>query len=251
MKDIQSQQDTRRVNIQKVGVKTISYPITVRDKAKAEQHTIARLNMYVNLPHRFKGTHMSRFIEVLNQYHGKIDIRNFHRILEKMKERLEAETSHLEIEFPYFLTISQETGALQVRHYSCALLGSLHEQIDLQLKIHVPISLPGHQQGAAILPRFTGRWGNAEVTVQFSKFMWIEDLLLHIENSIEMGLKSFVEGEGTSIPVENIALQIGSGLSHLDRVSRYSVTVENFGTDYSTFATIVSSEMKNICNTFN
>jgi len=77
MKDIQSQLDHRRINIKKVGVKDITYPIMLLDKAKKLQRTVANFNMYVNLPHRFKGTHMSRFVEILNQYHGEIDIKNF------------------------------------------------------------------------------------------------------------------------------------------------------------------------------
>ena len=85
MKDIQSLSDSRRINIKKVGVKTVSYPITVLDKAQNCQHTIATANMYVNLPHEFKGTHMSRFVEILNEFHGEINIQSFHRILEKMK----------------------------------------------------------------------------------------------------------------------------------------------------------------------
>ena len=91
MKDIQSQLDSRRINIKKVGVKTVSYPITVRDKAQKTQNTIATANMYVNLPHKFKGTHMSRFVEILNEFYGEINIESFHIILDKMKDRLEAE----------------------------------------------------------------------------------------------------------------------------------------------------------------
>ena len=81
MKDIQSQEDHRRINIKKVGVKTISYPITVLDKAHSRQDTVASVNMYVNLPHHFKRTHMSRFVEILNRYHGAIDIAKYHNIL--------------------------------------------------------------------------------------------------------------------------------------------------------------------------
>ena len=103
MKDIQSQPDHRRINIQKVGVKDIKYPVMVLDKAKKLQRTVASFNMYVSLPHRFKGTHMSRFIEILNQFHGEFDIKNLRLILEEMKTRLDAESAHLEIEFPYFL----------------------------------------------------------------------------------------------------------------------------------------------------
>jgi len=103
MKDIQNLHDDRHINIRKVGVKTISYPVTVLDKARKIQKTVATVNMYVNLPHRFKGTHMSRFVEILNRFHGEINLRSFHLILEEMKERLDAAAAHMEIEFPYFL----------------------------------------------------------------------------------------------------------------------------------------------------
>ncbi len=93
MPDMQSP-DTRNIAIDKVGVKDIRYPIVVMDKSKVHQHTVARINMYVDLPHHFKGTHMSRFIEILNQYHGEITIDNMERSCSEMKERLEATCAH-------------------------------------------------------------------------------------------------------------------------------------------------------------
>lgn len=110
MKDIQSQPDYRRISIKKVGVKDISYPVTVLDRANKVQKTVARVNMYVNLPHQFKGTHMSRFVEILNDFHGEIKLKSFHRILEEMKDKLQAEAAHIEIEFPYFLKKSGVPG---------------------------------------------------------------------------------------------------------------------------------------------
>jgi GTP cyclohydrolase IB len=95
MKDIQGQRDYRRINIKKVGVKNISYPVTVLDKARKTQKTVATVNMYVNLPHQFKGTHMSRFVEILNRFHGEINLESFHRILEEMKIKLQAEAAHM------------------------------------------------------------------------------------------------------------------------------------------------------------
>ncbi|MCI5220703.1 MAG: hypothetical protein D3914_16305, partial [Candidatus Electrothrix sp. LOE2] len=86
MKDIQNLQDDRRISIRKVGVKTIRYPVTVLDRQKKLQHTVATVDMYVNLPHRFKGTHMSRFVEILNRFHGKFDLQKFHLILQDMKD---------------------------------------------------------------------------------------------------------------------------------------------------------------------
>ena len=93
MKDIQSSADSRRIDIRKVGVKTITYPITVLDKANRTQSTIAKVNMYVNLPHQFKGTHMSRFVEILNRFHGDFKLKTYRLILEEMKSRLDAETA--------------------------------------------------------------------------------------------------------------------------------------------------------------
>jgi GTP cyclohydrolase I len=68
MADVQNMNDDRMIEIDKVGVKNIKYPIVVLDKAKGLQHTIATIDMYVNLPHHFKGTHMSRFVEALNEF---------------------------------------------------------------------------------------------------------------------------------------------------------------------------------------
>ena len=103
MLDIQSQKDHRNIAIDKVGVKNIRYPITVLDKAIKTQQTVAAINMYVDLPRDYKGTHMSRLIEILNEHDRMISIKNFSDILSTMKERLNAESAHIEISFPYFI----------------------------------------------------------------------------------------------------------------------------------------------------
>ena len=182
MKDIQSQRDHRHINIQKVGVKDITYPIMVLDKAKKLQRTVANFNMYVNLPHRFKGTHMSRFIEILNQFHGEFDIKNLRRILEEMKSRLDAESAHLEIEFPYF--VKQETSqanAIGIGEYQCKMHGVLDENYELVLQINVPIAPQSHMQNGGGLPRSPGHWGNAVISMQYLNFIWIEDVIQMVE----------------------------------------------------------------------
>src|SRR3989304_5804095 len=103
LRDMKAEPDLRRINIDKVGVKDIRYPIVVLDKKNRFQHTIASINMYVDLPHHFKGTHMSRFVEILNEHRGEITVQNFPEILAKMKARFNAETAHMEVEFPYFI----------------------------------------------------------------------------------------------------------------------------------------------------
>ena len=103
MKDTQNQRDYRNIPIDKVGIKNLRYPITVRDRRDGSQNTVATINMYVDLPHEYKGTHMSRFVEILNEHSRRISLQNFTEILEEMKERLNAESAHMEITFPYFI----------------------------------------------------------------------------------------------------------------------------------------------------
>jgi GTP cyclohydrolase I len=103
MIDIQNLKDERNIDIKKVGVKGLKYPITVLDRARGTQPVNATINMYVNLIHRFKGTHMSRFVEVLNEIREQVNIRTFNSILEKIRIKLHAESAHIEIEFPYFI----------------------------------------------------------------------------------------------------------------------------------------------------
>src|SRR5262245_7099143 len=101
--DKQSERDHRELRIDKVGVRGLRFPIQVRDKARAVQNTIATIGMFVDLPKEFKGTHMSRFIEVLNAHGDCVHVENIHDILQTMQMKFHADTSHLEMEFPYFM----------------------------------------------------------------------------------------------------------------------------------------------------
>lgn len=102
--DEQNTRDTRELPIDKVGVSGLRFPIQVRDRAHAVQNTIATIGMFVDLPMEFKGTHMSRFVEVLNSHGEMIHVENIPDLLSSMQQRLNSNNSHLEIEFPYFIT---------------------------------------------------------------------------------------------------------------------------------------------------
>ena len=229
MKDIQSLPDLRRISIRKVGVKNISYPIIVLDKERKTQQTVARVNMYVNLPHRFKGTHMSRFVEILNRFHGKFNLRTFHLILEEMKDRLEAEAAHLEIAFPYFLHNRPQAPNPGMERYECRLHGSLAERLDLVVEVDVPVALqPGPTtpgQGAVS----AGIWGLVTVSVRMNRFLWIEDLIALI-------------GEGVAPPpdpagpVDSMCRRVGSVLAASDAFDWYKVVVKNIASGYAAFA---------------
>lgn len=242
MKDIQNQEDHRRINIKKVGVKTISYPITVLDKSHSKQQTIASVNMYVNLPHHFKGTHMSRFVEILNRFHGAIDIGKFHEILQEMKDRLEAEAAHIEMSFAYFLKGKNKSpGTLKSSPYECCMHGSLEVIDDLEFRVEVPISLPLAEETGQGLPRSLGHWGRAVTAVKFRNFIWIEDLITLIEGAIDIEQDMVPIQGGNSMSVESLTRRIGRSLDDEKAIKSFSVKVENLAEGYSTFAAMESS----------
>ncbi len=224
MKDIQSLEDTRQIDIRKVGVKNISYPITVLDKARATQETIASVNMYVNLPHLFKGTHMSRFIEILNQFHGKFNLETLHLILEEMKNRLNAEEAHFEIFFPFFFHTNKENNGFGAQRYNCRMHGSLKKELDLIVEVDVPVSLHASQIDSP------GLWGTVAVSVRLKHFVWLEDLITLIEKA----------GNGKGMNKENsaekVCRKVGETLAGHNAFSWYNVVVENTVRGYTTTA---------------
>ncbi len=237
MIDIQSQRDNRRVNIKKVGVKTINYPVSFLDKQNNHQHTIASLNMYVNLPHEFKGTHMSRFIEILNQFHGEIDPSSFQKILEEMKKRLDAEASHIEITFPYFLHKESGDDALKTCRYECQMHGSLEKTDEIEFRFKIPIFRPLKKAKLQGMPRSRGHWGNSIISVYFKKFIWIEDLIMNTEKVIYETCQQ-ADNDVEDYSVELLTEKISGKLSTQKEIKWYSVVVENLGEGYSTFASL-------------
>jgi len=241
MKDIQNQQDHRRISIEKVGVKEISYPVTVLDKAHSVQHSVARVNMSVNLPHHFKGTHMSRFIEILNKFHGEINLPSFRHILTEMKERLDAEQSHLEIEFPYFLQKKGDRpGAPLLNEYPCKMGGAGNSSQDITLNIKVPIAPPSSEQTRLGMPEFLGHWGDANISLRFRHFIWIEDIIDLVEEITSHDLQwstSVSKPANNPLSVERLARDLGDRLEKHPDISWFSVTVENLADGYTTFAT--------------
>lgn len=239
MKDIQSQPDYRRISIKKVGVKDISYPVTVLDKANKVQKTVATVNMYVNLPHQFKGTHMSRFVEILNDFHGEIKLKSFHHILDEMKEKLQAEAAHLEIEFPYFLKKKRGPGRTDMGEYICRMRGSLQKEKDLILEIEVPIAPPTPVQTDTGLPESLGLWGIATISLRFHHFIWIEDIISMVEEITTHDLQwSFAAATSNTLSVEEIAKAIGDAITNHRDINWFSVTVENLSKGFSTFASL-------------
>src|SRR3989338_10555069 len=126
--NVQNKPDTRHIAIDKVGIKDIRHPVRVKDRSQGEQHTIANFNMYVELPHNFKGTHMSRFVEILNAHDMEISVESFRGMLVEMAERLEARTGHIEMSFPYFINkAAPVSGVKSLMDYQVSFVGEVRD----------------------------------------------------------------------------------------------------------------------------
>jgi GTP cyclohydrolase IB len=253
MPDMQRERDTRNIPIDKVGVKDIHYPIVVMDRSKVQQHTIARINMYVDLPHQFKGTHMSRFIEILNQYRGEITMRNMGKILQEMKDRLEASCAHMELEFPYFIEKEAPVSkARSLMEYQCRLRGTLREEKDFILGVTVPVtslcpcsreisSRGAHNQRSAV-----------QVEVRAKKFLWIEDLIAWVEACGSAPVYSLLKREDEKAVteqaydnpmfVEDIVRAVTEKLKAVKQIHWFRVECENFESihNHSAYAMVES-----------
>src|ERR687896_1817810 len=126
--DVQSAPDSRKLAIDKVGIKAIRHPVRIQERSGGVQHTVALFNMYVGLPHQFKGTHMSRFVEILEAHEREITVETFQVMLREMVEKLEAEEGHIEMSFPYFIEKrAPVSGVKSLMDYEVTFLGEVRK----------------------------------------------------------------------------------------------------------------------------
>ncbi len=241
MIDVQNQLDNRNIHVDKVGVKDIRYPLTVMDKKNGVQHTVACINMYVNLPREFKGTHMSRFIEILNEFHDNLDIRKFSTILESMQKKLDSQSAHLEIKFPYFIKkLSPVTASAGLMEYMCRIVGSMDRSrgFDLVSEVNVPITTVCPCSKEISEHGAHNQRGVVRLAVRFSKFVWIEDLVELIENAASCDVYSVLKrpdekyvtekAYGNPKFVEDVVRDIANLMNKDANITWFKVDVENF-----------------------
>ena len=240
MEDVQNLADTRRIPINKVGIKDIRHPVRIRDRSGGEQHTIANFNMYVNLPHNFKGTHMSRFVEILNQHEREISVKSFKDILIEMTERLEAKAGHIEMSFPYFINKTAPISGVQsLLDYDVTFIGEFRKGTPtITVKILVPVtSLCPCSKQISDYGAHNQR-SHVTVTARLNSFIWIEELidLVEEEASCELyGLlkrpdEKFVTERAYNNPkfVEDMVRDVAARLNADKRIDAYTVESENF-----------------------
>ena len=238
--DVQGSPDTRKLPINKVGIKHIRHPVRVRDRSGGEQHTIASFNMYVDLPHNFKGTHMSRFVELLNSHEREITVASFKDILAQMRETLHAASAHMEMRFPYFVNKTAPVSGVQsLLDYDVTLIGeATPDKAQMTVKVVVPVTslCPCSKK----ISDYGAHYQRSHVTVtaQTNGFLWIEDLVRKIEAQASCELYSllkrpdekFITERAYDNPkfVEDIVRDVAAAMNAETLVDAYVVEAENF-----------------------
>ncbi len=238
--DVQNSKDTRQIAINKVGIKDIRHPVIVKDRSDGEQHTIANFNMYVNLPHNFKGTHMSRFVEILNQHEKEISVESFREMMAEMTERLEAESGHIEMNFPYFVNKTAPVSGVQsLLDYDVTLIGEINgNKIDTYIKVVVPVtSLCPCSKKISDRGAHNQR-SHVTVNIRTCDFIWIEEIIDMVEEEASCELygllkrpdEKFVTERAYDNPkfVEDMVRDVAVRLNQDDRICAYVVESENF-----------------------
>ena len=238
--DVQASTDNRRIAIDKVGIKDIRHPVRVRDRSDGEQHTIATFNMYVYLPHNFKGTHMSRFVQILNAHEKEISVHSFKEMLKEMAERLESEKGHIEMRFPYFVNKRAPVSDVQsLLDYDVTFIGEIRDgKPTMYIKVLVPVTslCPCSKE----ISDYGAHNQRSHVTVKIRNrgFIWVEELidLVEKEASCELfGLlkrpdEKYVTERAYNNPkfVEDMVRDVAIKLDNDGRVGAYVIESENF-----------------------
>ncbi|NUP90014.1 MAG: GTP cyclohydrolase I FolE2 [Candidatus Sumerlaeia bacterium] len=250
MIDIQSQRDTRRMAIDKVGVKNVRYPMRVKMRSGGEQHTVAQIHMSVNLPHHFRGTHMSRFLEVLNAHRAELDRESFFEILRSMRRRLHAERSHMEMRFPYFLVKEAPvSGACSLFDVEAIFIGEAAcrrgeangaDDCDFEFTLGVRVAVktlcPCSKEISARGAH--NQRGFMTVFLRFDGSFWIEDLVDIVESCASAPIypllkrpdEKWVTERAYDNPkfVEDLVRDVALRLGAEPRIAAWTVESENF-----------------------
>ena len=243
--DVQSDPDSRKLAIDKVGIKAIRHPVRIQERNSTErdprvQHTIAVFNMYVGLPHQFKGTHMSRFVEILEAHEREITVETFQLMLREMVDKLEAEEGHIEMSFPYFIEKKAPvSGVKSLMDYDVTFSGEIRKgRQSFTMKVVVPVtslcpcSKKISERGAH------NQRSHLTVTARTNDFVWIEEIVDIVERQASSELygllkrpdEKFVTERAYDNPkfVEDLVRDVASVLNLDERIDAYVVESENF-----------------------
>jgi len=238
--DVQNSQDTRAIAINKVGIKDIRHPVQVKDRTGKIQHTIANFNMYVDLPHEFKGTHMSRFVEILNNHEWEITVDSFKTMLTEMTSRLDAECGHIEMSFQFFINkTAPASGVQSLLDYEVTFIGERKKNKNIiNIKAVVPVtslcpcSKKISERGAH------NQRSHVTVNVETEDFIWVEEIIEMVESQASCELYGLLKRPDEKVVteraydnpkfVEDMVRDIAHQLNIDKRILAYTVESENF-----------------------
>ena len=238
--DVQSSEDTRRIAIDRVGIKAIRHPIKVAERGGGTQHTVAMFNMYVGLPHQFKGTHMSRFVEILNAHEREISVDAFQVMVDEMVVKLEAESGHVEMTFPYFINKAAPVSkVMSLMDYEVTFTGEIQQGRKMfTMKVVVPVtSLCPCSKKISDYGAHNQR-SHVTISARTNSLVWIEELVEVAEQHASSELygllkrpdEKFVTERAYDNPkfVEDLVRDIAAALNSDERIDWYIVESENF-----------------------
>jgi len=255
--DIQSASDHRKLRVNQVGIRALRHPIYIENKRGEAQPTIAFFNMYVDLPHHVKGTHMSRFIEILNSRPITLGPENFIALLDEVSNKLAAETAFLEIRFPFFVTkFAPVSKAASVMDYEVCLIGTRNaDKSNIILKVLIPVtSLCPCSKDISEYGAHNQR-SHVTITAEIRSGLWIEDLIEYVEKEASAALygilkrpdEKYVTEQAYNHPkfVEDMVRDVARHLLEDDRIGSFTVESENFESIHNHSAYAMISREKN------
>lgn len=236
--DIQKTKDTRNIPIDKVGVRGVKFPILVLDRTDERQHTIGNFTLTVDLPSEFKGTHMSRFLEVLNDHQKEISVQALPLLLENLREKLHAERAHVSVRFPFFMVKSAPvTGKQGMMEYECGFDAHVNGSFDITMYLKVPVATlcPCSKEISKYGAHNQRGW--VTVRVQATDHVWLEEIVEMIEASASCALypvlkrpdEKWVTEHAYENPrfVEDLVREVALAFDADGRISGYEIEVEN------------------------
>ena len=251
MKDVQSSRDFRNMPIEKVGIRNIRYPITVRDKSRQKQETVANVSLSVNLPHTARGTHMSRLVEVLDRFRDEVSYQSLDLILIEIKKSLQAEESHIELSFPFFLRKKAPvSGQESLMSYECQIAATYAGHLEIATRVEVPVHTLCPCSKEISESSAHNQRGTVAITVGMTKFIWIEDLIQIAEDSASSPVYALLKREDEKYIteraydnprfVEDVVREVALRLQTLPGLRFHTVEVENFESihNHSAYAVI-------------
>lgn len=195
LKDTQNEPDDRRIAIDRVGVRALKFPLRIRDRDQSHQHTIATVSLAVDLPHHYKGTHMSRFVEVLHAHGRELTVGSIAAMPKELLDRLDARKAHVEMRFPYFRAkqapISKAEGLVD---YGVVFqVDAEGDDVDFVVTVEVPVTTLCPCSKAISARGAHNQRGTVTLSVRFRKPIWIEDLIELVEASASSELFSILK----------------------------------------------------------